>query len=262
MISAMLALAMLNVRFALVSDPHVTRGTNEDQPLYRGRFERTIESVNSHGVDAVLMAGDLTQGGKADEFADYRELAGKFKAPVYAVPGNHDVGGKVLPNEKGVTAARVTNFEKIIGPTFWSQTIKGVRVLGIDSPVLGSGLPVENDQWTFLDKELDKPHEEPTLVLTHYPPFLDKVDEPGGTYWNIEPAPRARLLALLHKGGVAAVLSGHLHRPIEHTIDGILFSTTPPVSFGLPRGKQAQGWTLVTITGSAVKTEFVPVDDK
>lgn len=262
MISAILALAMLNVRFALVSDPHVTRGTNEDQPLYRGRFERTIASVNAQHVDAVLMAGDLTQGGKADEFADYRELTAKFEAPVYAVPGNHDVGGKILPGEKGVTAARVTDFEKTIGPTFWSKTVKGVRVLGIDSPILGSGFPIENAQWSFLEKELAKPGEGATVVLTHYPPFVDKADEPGGNYWNIEPAPRERLLALLRQGGVAAVLSGHLHRPIEHTVDGILFSTTPPVSFGLPRGKQPQGWTLVTITGNSVKTEFVAVPDK
>lgn len=45
------------VILALVSDTHTTRGTQEDQPLYRGRFEKAIAAVNAAKVDAVLIAG-------------------------------------------------------------------------------------------------------------------------------------------------------------------------------------------------------------
>jgi hypothetical protein len=54
------------LRFALLSDPHVTRGTKEDQPFYRGRLESVIAAVNAEQVSFVLIAGDLTQDGKPE----------------------------------------------------------------------------------------------------------------------------------------------------------------------------------------------------
>ena len=67
--------------------------------------------------------------------------------------------------------------------------------------------------------------------------FASDFDRLHTDYWNIEPEPRQRLLKLLGERGVATVLSGHLHRPLTNRSDGILFVTTGPVSFGLPRGK-------------------------
>ncbi len=87
----------------------------------------------------------------------------------------------------------------------------------------------------------------PTVLLMHYPLFLKDFDEGGGDYFNIEPAPRMRLYNLLKQGEVKTVLTGHLHRPLINQREGILFLTTPPISFGLPRGKQPEGWTLVTV---------------
>jgi hypothetical protein len=39
-------------------------------------------------------------------------------------------------------------------------------------------------------------------------------------------------------------------------IGSIVFISAPPVSFGLPRGRQPEGWALVTITpGGAVSAD-------
>lgn len=247
------------VRFALVSDPHVTRGTKEDQPLYRPRFESAIRAINDANVDAVLLAGDLTEGGRSDEYDDYLSLIKGFKAPVYAVPGNHDVGTKHLGEAKGTTAARNAEFARRVGPYFWAHDVKGVHVVGLNSAILGSGLPEEERQWAFLDGELVAKSDRRTVVVSHYPAYLDDPDEPGGTYWNIEPEPRKKLIELLRASGSLAYLSGHLHRPLDREGSGIRFISTPPVSFGLPRGKQPEGWTLVEIDQRTVRSRFIPV---
>jgi predicted phosphodiesterase len=95
----------------------------------------------------------------------------------------------------------------------------------------------------------------------HYPLFLKDLNEPGGDYWDVEPAPRTRLYQLLKQGGVKIVLTGHLHRPLVNRRDGILFVTTPPISFGLPRGKQPEGWTLVTILKNGEATSEIKTLD-
>lgn len=263
---------VMDVRIALVTDTHTTRGTAKDQPLYCTRLDKVIADVNAKDVAWVLIAGDLTQGGKADELADFQAQIKGFKAPVSCVFGNHDVGAKIKEGAKeGVTAARLERFETVMGPAFWSRERAGIRVVGVASSLFGSGLKAEDEQWAFLKKILAPPTEKPagstpatipTLLLTHYPLFLRTFDEPGDDYWNIEPEPRQRLMGLLQKGGVRAVLSGHLHRPLLNRYQGLSLITAPPVSFGLPRDKQPQGWMLLTISPRGeVKAEVQSIQD-
>ncbi|MDF2441385.1 MAG: hypothetical protein JWN98_2369, partial [Abditibacteriota bacterium] len=224
------------VHIALVSDTHTTRGTNEDQALYKGRLDQVIASVNAAKPDLVLLAGDLTQDGKAQEYADFRAQVASFAAPMLWIAGNHDVGSKRIEGkEGGVTTERVARYEAAMGSSFFLDVRSGVRIVGLNASLLGSGLPREVEQWTFLETVLDRPGALPTLLLMHNPPFLKTPTEPGGDYWNIEPEPRARLLKLLERGGVRIVLSGHLHRSIVNRHNNILFVTGIPVSFGLPR---------------------------
>ena len=76
---------------------------------------------------------------------------------------------------------------------------------------------------------------------------------------SVKGTPGSDKLAISYARGnrVKVVLTGHLHRELIHRRDGILFVTTPPVSFGLPKGKQAEGWTLVTVPASGeAQAEF------
>ncbi|MDB6034021.1 MAG: calcineurin-like phosphoesterase superfamily domain protein [Verrucomicrobiales bacterium] len=249
------------IRIALLSDSHVNNnGDTDGQNLFRPRFEKAIAMVNTSKVDLVVFTGDLTQDGKPDEFKDFQALRKQLNAPSFYVPGNHDVGNKVIPGKPGpgVTTNRVDNFEKAMGPSFFATTVAGVRLIGINSPMLGSGFERENEMWKFLEKELSKPETRPTIVFSHYPAFIKSADEGGGDYWNIEPEARKRLLDLLKKGNVKTMLSGHLHRDMVNRWDGIIFISTRPISFGLPKGKQPEGWTLVTLppTGEAQYETF------
>ena len=245
------------LRIALVSDTHTTHSDKEDKKLYKGRLDEVIAAVNVTKPDVVIVAGDLTDGGLQDQFTSFKEQIRGFAAPVLVVAGNHDVGEKVLPDKPGgVNEKRVAAFESNFGTSFYVSVQPRVRVIGINSSLLGSNLPEEGKQWDFLEAELAKPCATPTVLAMHYPPFVQSADEAGGIYWNVEPAPRARLLDLLKKHPVTAVLTGPLHRPLQNSLDGIPFITTQPVSFGLPKGKQPQGWTLVTVAqGGEVRAD-------
>jgi 3',5'-cyclic AMP phosphodiesterase CpdA len=243
------------IRLALVSDPHVNRNTDGDQPMYRPRFEKVIAAVNAADVALVLIAGDLTQSGGPAQFDDFAQLIKGFQRPVLLVPGNHDVGDKHIDGKpSGPDLARLALYERRFGPSFYARDAAGVHVIGIDSPLFGSGLPEEQAMWTMLEHELARPATRPTVVLSHYPLFVKTPTEPGGEYWNVEPVPRARLLALLKQAEIRTVLTGHLHRPIVNRLDGTIFISTLPVSFGLPKGKQPEGWTLVTLREGAEAT--------
>jgi 3',5'-cyclic AMP phosphodiesterase CpdA len=249
-------------RIALVSDPHVNRATNGMNATFKSHFEKTIAAVNSAKVDFILIAGDLTQSGQPEEIGDFKNQIKRFRAPVWLVPGNHDVGHKFNSgkSEGTVTPERVELYEKKLGASFFAQKKSGIRVIGINSSLLGSGFERENAQWKFCEKQLANPSDAPAILFMHYPPFLKTTDEPGGQYYNIEPEPRRRLLALLKQGGVKTVLTGHLHRQLVNRNDGILFVTTPPVSFGLPKGSP-EGWTLISLPAEGeAKWEFQTIE--
>ena len=242
-------------RIALVADPHVS--ANPKDAAFIRHFERVAREVNDQKVDVVFIAGDLTTDGLGKAAGEFKRLAGLFKSPVHLVAGNHDVGNKPLPDKPSrLSDRRIEEYERQFGPSFYAvQLTPDIRLVALNTSLLGSGLTEEAPQWAFLEREL-APATQPadggggrkgmTILLEHFPPFVNEEGEADG-YFNIDPASRKRLLTLIRGSNVRAVLSGHLHRPVVHRLDGVLFLTAPPVSFGLPKGKQPEGWTLVTV---------------
>lgn len=246
------------LRIALVSDTHVTRGAKESQPFHRVRFDKAIADVNAAKPDLVLIAGDLTENGTPQEYADFKRQIRQFHAPVWYVPGNHDIGSKRVPGkDEGVTPARVRAYEQALGPSYWVREFGGLRIIGANGPLFGSGLPAERKMWETLERALPPTtNPPPTLFMLHYPPFQKTNNEAGGVYWNLEPYPRARLLALLKQGGVKTVLSGHLHKALTNQFEGITLLTTTTVAHGTPQAKPAHGWMLLEVAANGtVKIE-------
>lgn len=236
-------------RIALLSDTHISVSKTGTDGAYEQHFERAIAQVNKAKVDFVLVAGDLSNGGKPEELQEFRKRAKKLHAPVFYVPGNHDVGHKFNSGKPNgtITVERVAAYERVMGPSFFSKEEHGVRIIGLNASLFGSGFEREREQWKFLEAELAKKNLAPKIVFMHYPLYLTNPTERGGGYWNVEPEPRQRLLKLCKEGGVNAVLTGHLHKPLTNDFEGILLLGTSPTSFGFPREAHLEGWTLVTI---------------
>ena len=49
------------------------------------------DDINAQAPDLIVASGDFTQIGTKEEFVQARDFLDKLKAPVFAVPGNHDV---------------------------------------------------------------------------------------------------------------------------------------------------------------------------
>ncbi|SHE66448.1 3',5'-cyclic AMP phosphodiesterase CpdA [Caldanaerobius fijiensis DSM 17918] len=245
-------------RLAVLADLHLPQGTE--------RLRRAVAAVEAEKVDAVLVAGDLTQRGEEWEYAEWLRWKKRFAVPVFCVPGNHDVG------DKGeVTGERLARYESQVGPSFFAVNVGAVRVIGLNSLLFGSGLEKEVEQWAFLSSELCHPAsvplssatsvttlsqyrtDRPRVVFLHHPPFRVQLDEKAD-YWNIDPESRRRLLDLFeaNEDRICGVLAGHLHYPTALAWNNVPILVAPAVSFGLPEGKQPEGWMLVTVTGNAV----------
>lgn len=236
------------VKIALISDFHVTHRLKEDQPWREKRLRQAAALANAEKVDLVLLAGDLTEDGATGEFQDFRRFIKDFQAPAWYVPGNHDIGNKVIPGKKeSITWARHKRYEMTLGDSWYVREHAGVRVVGVNGPLLGSGLRDEKRMWTDLERALAKPASVPTLMMIHFPPFQSSNSEPGGVYWNLEPYPRARLLALAKQGGVKTILSGHLHRNLTNQWEGITLLTTTTFGVGDPKKNPARGWMLLSV---------------
>lgn len=250
--------AQAPVRIALVTDTQCTRGKNGDLPRYKVRFDRVIAAVNAAAPSLVLVAGDVTNGGRVEQMEDFKEQTKGFKAPVLWVPGNHDVGNRQGLGERGsVSAQKIRRFERALGPSYHSFETAGVRVVALNASLFGSGLMREGQQWKWLEKELARRTTLPTLVLLHYPLFLKSPDEPDDPRQNVLPEARTRLLNLFKTAAVKAVLSGHLHRPLVNQYAGAPYITSPATAYGLPAKRQPCGWTLLTLTPDGnVKHEF------
>lgn len=53
--------------------------------------EGFAEDINAQKPDLIVASGDFTQIGTKEEFVQAREFLDKLEAPIFAVPGNHDV---------------------------------------------------------------------------------------------------------------------------------------------------------------------------
>ncbi|MCB9780610.1 MAG: metallophosphoesterase [Alphaproteobacteria bacterium] len=159
-----------------------------------------------------------------------RTLAG-LGCPLLVVPGNHDIGDKphAWAPAPGVTSARHDAFAARWNAPFWVRDHGPLRLVGIDTPVLNSGLPEEAAQWAFLEQALETDRR--VHAFLHYPPFLLHPDE-GEHYDNLAEPARSRLLGLLARADAA--FCGHVHHPFWHRHGATDWYLLPGLAFVRP----------------------------
>jgi 3',5'-cyclic AMP phosphodiesterase CpdA len=235
------------VRIAVMSDMHIAARSLPESTDRFERLMRAIDSVNASSADLVLVPGDMTENGNEAELRTVMETLRRLLPPVRCVPGNHDIGDKILPGRPGVTSHRIRSYETLAGPASFVEDVAGLRLIALNAPVMGSGLPEEWDQWNRLEEALTETAACPKVVLLHYPPFINDPGEPAGDYWTLEKAPRMRLLEAARRGAVSLIVSGHMHRPIMTQCGGVTLATAPSLAFGLPFGVQPKGWMMLSL---------------
>jgi 3',5'-cyclic AMP phosphodiesterase CpdA len=234
----------LDFRFAVVSDPHIgLPHTIWDHP---SRFhlvevsipalELILQHLKQQKLDFLLLPGDLTQHGEADNHAWLQKRLSQLPFPVYVVPGNHDVPN-LLPDERTIGLKDFPYYYRQFGydnpdQLYYScEVLPGVQLIGLNSNQFDeSGKQLgrlDERQLVWLEQELAQNQDKLVLVMVHH----NVVEHlPGqsrhsmGQRYMLDNAPA--LLKILKKAGVNLVFTGHLHVQDVAYHEGIYDITT------------------------------------
>lgn len=186
--------------------------------------ERALRAVRAFTPrpDAVVLTGDLTDNGLAEEYAELRHMLRRHLAGlrVFLIPGNHDRRGPfrdALAEFPGVTAH----------PDFVQYVVEDlpVRLVMLDSVVPGAGhgaLCAERLAW--LDTRLREAPGRPTFLALHHPPMLCGLP----VYDAINLRTTTELGELLSRHPqVERILCGHHHRSMTGRLGRAIVSAAP-----------------------------------
>jgi 3',5'-cyclic AMP phosphodiesterase CpdA len=251
------------MRIIQISDTHLSRR----KPQFAENWPPLAAWIAAQSCDLVIHTGDVTIDG-ADVEEDLRhaaELMRSLGVRFRAVPGNHDVGDAGHLRQP-VTDERLARWRTYFGPDRWFEDVEGVRVVGLDAMLLGSGTREEAAQWAWLDAVMAGAEGRQIAWFLHRPLFLDSPDEPHTGYWSVKPEPRARLIELVQRHSVALVASGHLHKAHQAMRDGTHYVWAPASSFlvgpeiqpPMP-GEKRLGAVLYELDGSAIEPRIIDV---
>lgn len=162
--------------------------------------------------DLIVHTGDLADFGRPEEYAHLKEILAPLRAPILAVPGNHD------EREAMRAAFAADSYLPASGFLHYAEQRGPLRFIGLDTVVPGKGggeLCAERLRW--LEATLAQEPETPTVVLMHHPPFLT-----GITHMDrLGLAGREGFAATMRRHAqVKAVLCGHVHRPTFARVGG------------------------------------------
>lgn len=169
--------------------------------------------------DVIALTGDLVDLGRPEEYAHLKSILAPLKAPIYAIPGNHDERDamrEAFRAEGYLPDGRFLHYAVEDWP---------LRLIGLDTliPMQGGG-ELCGERLDWLDMTLARKPSAPTVVMMHHPPFptaiqhMDRIGLKG----------REGFAAVMAKHPqVQAVLCGHLHRTIQAVVGGRRVTTCP-----------------------------------
>ena len=255
---ALTGAAFAQVTVAQISDTHLGEPR---APQAAENLRRVIEMVNARHPDVVVLTGDI--GETPANRLQAKEILRGLNAPLYYVPGNHDVHSTDL-----------ARYRVMFGPDYYRFKVKNVTFLVIDSQLLGNydeygatqppplsaEAQYQSDKMlSWMSEQIGKDRKKIVIGLQHVP-IARAGDFPPDPkpYWVISEPYRSRELDLLHQLRIQHMLVGHWHRGMVFENDGIVWHVGPASSW-LPWGGEL-GFALHTISKEGdVRTEFVPL---
>ena len=237
--------------FVQMSDPQIgffdrSAGYTQSDSL----FKAAVDQVNALSPALVVMTGDLVNTpNDAVQDSIYRVRVAELKAPVYTIPGNHDIMGFTREKQADYIAKR--------GYDHFSFREHGCAFIGIDTNCIKDGATdAEAEQWAWLEKELAAAQEcKYTFVFVHCPVIRESMDEREDNS-NFSMDQRQRYIGLFKKYGVDVVFAGHTHQEYDATVDGIRFFTAGPVGNALGHGKP--GYAVIKVDADGVDATYLP----
>jgi 3',5'-cyclic AMP phosphodiesterase CpdA len=209
---------------AQVSDLHIAAGGRLSYRVVdtAGMLRACVSHILAlkQQPDAVAITGDLTDGGRPEEYVLLRELIAPLGMPVYLIPGNHD-------KHPAMRAAFADHeyLRQSPGPVQYVIDAHPLRIVAIDTVIPGeSGGALGEESIAWLERTLARAPDRPTVVLMHHPPFTTHIGHMDA-YGLRNPEALAGVIRRHRQ--VERILCGHVHRPIEVRFAGTIAATAP-----------------------------------
>jgi 3',5'-cyclic AMP phosphodiesterase CpdA len=185
----------------------------------------TLEFIDSHRPDLVVISGDLTQRAKPEQFRQARAFVDQIPVPTLVVPGNHDVPMyRVWERVFSPFGAYRAHFSTELEPLYRDDEL---LVVGINTAF----------NWTLKDGRIplsrllevgelcaSVPESVLKVVVAHHhlipPPNFGTQRVLGNAYEAID---------IFSSAGVDLILSGHLHQAYIGNSEEFYPKGRPPV---------------------------------
>lgn len=183
--------------------------------------------------DVYLLTGDLTDFGRADEYATLAGGVARLGKSAFLLPGNHD-------ERAGLRSAFADHRYLQSAEPFiqYRVDLGGLALIALDTVVPGqSHGALDRERLDWLRDHLDTTT--PTVIAMHHPPFrtgiahMDKIGLLSG-------APELEALLGAHTN-IERVLCGHLHRSIQVRFANTFASTCPSPAHAVALDLTADG---------------------
>jgi 3',5'-cyclic-AMP phosphodiesterase len=207
------------VLLAQLSDLHICERWEGVDPTVRVR--RVVAAIRRlpDRVDGVVVTGDLSDDGSEESYRQARSLLEALDAPFYVLPGNHD--------DRSRLRASFDLPGKGEEPIDYTVALGELRVVLFDSIVPGQDPGAYRpEQLLWLDEELAREPERPTLLALHHPPLPTGL--PGWDAINLTGAEREAMAGVVARHPqLRAIVGGHLHRVAAAALAGCPVFSAP-----------------------------------
>ena len=238
------------------------RPTGRNAPL--PRVTRQIFSeIGMIRPDFVLWSGDVVYGygdtpaELSREYDRFAEIAALAHAPLFDVPGNHEIhhrNGDPCDDHASERA-----FVKRFGALYGSFDVGGAHFIALDAEGVCSEDRLDPTQRAWLEADLEAHKSARAIfVFTHSVFFAPPRIDPGSAKPEI--GDRAELVALFRRYPVRAVFSGHAHLFSHESHDGIDYFIAGGAGAPLYASPDRGGFShyvVVHLSGNALAYDLV-----
>jgi Icc protein len=237
----------------VVADAHLSQtayGTLKCFHRTKQRLEMAFADAHRLNVDGVVVAGDLTRDGTAEEYALADELLSIAPRPTVVVPGNHDVSTDG-PVEGGREFASWLD-----GPAYpTTRTVAGLEVTGLDTTRPAAADPIGGSvSADALESLSTLSSATPRIAVMHHPlaavPGHFASSLPTDAYRVQNPDQVAETLL---SAGTDLVIGAHVHWPYVDSYRGLNVVGTPSTASFPP------SYLLVHVDRRGTTVELVPL---
>ncbi len=197
--------------FVQITDTHF------DDFDHSKRTKGIVEEINQLPlkIEFVVHTGDITRDLLDEEEVVTESLVilNKLKAPIYYIPGNHDIVAYDVENTR-------QSFIKSYGKLIRRINVHGVAFIFMYTEPLATSIVLPGyNPFEQLQTMLRESNQNPVVICHHNPSvaaFYSNKMHPGWPEKN-----RKRWAALLNDYNVKAVIAGHFHKDEHHWLGDI-----------------------------------------